>query len=142
MKSFRFGNPHTDSWKLSLDDISVEEDVIALGGELRVGFFRAETPMCIAPSVIAQFAAQVRELDRTLTGSATLESRNSQSAVQFTLVVDGLGHLCVTGTYEINGNTLKFSFGSDQTQLAPLARWLESAVTEYESHTGGYSHGQ
>jgi len=28
MKTVIFGNPHTDSWKLSLDDISVEEEVI------------------------------------------------------------------------------------------------------------------
>jgi hypothetical protein len=132
MKSVLFGNPHTDWWKLSLDDISVREQVIALNGELSAGFFCARTPMCIEPSTLARFAAEVRELDRTLTGSATLQSSNQQSAVRLALAVDHVGHVHVTGRYEINGNFLDFSFSSDQTQLAPLVTWLDVVLRAYE----------
>jgi hypothetical protein len=132
MKSVLFGNPHTDWWKLSLDDVSVREQVIALDGELSAGFFRAATPMCVAPSILARFAADVRELDKTLTGSATLESSNQQSAVRLVLAVDHIGHVHVTGRYEINGNALDFTFRSDQTQLAPLVSWLEHVVRAYD----------
>jgi hypothetical protein len=134
MKSVLFGNPSTDCWKLSLDDVSAREQIVALKGELRAGFFQASTPLCIPPAVLSRFAADVRQLDETLNGSATLEHRSRASAVRFTLTVDHVGHVHVTGRYEINGNTLDFAFRSDQTQLAPLARWLESVVTQYETN--------
>jgi hypothetical protein len=132
MKAIVFGNPHTDWWKLSLEDISTREQVVALNGELHVGFFVAATPMCVAPTVLSRFASDVRELDRTLAGSATLESSSQQSTVSLRLAVDHLGHVHATGRYEINGNGLAFTFGSDQTRLAPLAAWLEGLVQAYE----------
>jgi hypothetical protein len=52
--------------------------------------------------------------------------------VCLTLEVDHLGHVHATGRYEINGNALAFRFASDQTQLAPLAAWLEALVQAYE----------
>jgi hypothetical protein len=88
--------------------------------------------MCVAPSVLSRFASDLRELDRTLAGSATLESSNQQSTVCLKLAVDHLGHVHATGRYEINGNALAFRFASDQTQLAPLAAWLEGLVQAYE----------
>ena len=133
MKSVIFGN--RDWWKLSLDDVSVPEQVVALGGELSAGFIRAVTPMRVNPSALARFAAEVREVDRTLTGLATLESMNQQSALRLQLAVDHVGHVDVTGRYEINGNSLDFGFRSDQTQLAPLASWLEDVVRAYERKT-------
>ncbi len=132
MKAIVFGNPHTDWWKLSLRGISPKEQVLALDGELHAGFFVAATPMCVAPAALSRFASEIRELDRTLAGFATLESSNQQSTVSFTLGVDHLGHVNATGRYEINGNALTFTFGSDQTQLAPLAAWLEALVQAYE----------
>ena len=71
-------------------------------------------------------------VDRTLTGSVTLESRNRQSSVCFTLTVNHVGHIQGAGRYEINGNVLDFRFHTDQTQLAPLVRWLDSAISKYE----------
>ncbi len=135
MKSVLFGNPNADSWKLSVDDVSAREQVVALNGELRAGFFHVCTPMCIAPTTLSRFAADLRELDRTLEGSATLDSRSRQSAVRLTLTVDHLGHIQAAGRYEINGNALDFSFLTDQTQVAPLVAWLDSAVREYEKAT-------
>jgi hypothetical protein len=132
MKSVLFGNPNADSWKLSLDDVSVKEQVIALKGELRTGFFHAVTPMCIPPAVLSRFAADLRELDRTLTGSVTLESKSRQSTVRLTLTVDHVGHIQAAGRYEINGNSLDFSFRTDQTQLGPLVEWLGAVIHEYE----------
>ena len=132
MKSVIFGNPNADSWRLALDDLSVKKLVIALKGELRAGFFHAVTPMCIAPAILSRFAADLRELDRTLSGSATLESKNRQSAVRLTLTVNHLGHIQAAGRYEINGNVLDFSFRTDQTQLGPLIQWLDAVIREYE----------
>ena len=135
MKSVLVGNANADSWRLALDDVSAGEQIVALKGELRAGFFHAVTPMCIAPAVLSRFAADLRELDKTLKGSATLDSSNQQSAVRFTLAVDHAGHIKAAGRYEINGNVLDFSFRTDQTQLAPLVRWLDSVLAEYEKTT-------
>src|ERR1043165_8985938 len=122
MKSLLFGNPNTDWWKLSLDDISVGERVIALTGELSVGFFCASTPMCIAPDILSRFAAEVQELDRTLKGIATLESGNVPSTIRLKIAVNHVGHLQISGRYEINDNGLDFAFRSDQTQLTSLGQ--------------------
>ena len=55
MDSVIFGNPNTDWWKLSFDDVSRREQIIAVDGELQVGFFTASTLMCIPPAVLEQF---------------------------------------------------------------------------------------
>jgi hypothetical protein len=135
MKSILFGNSNADWWKLLLVGVSAEEQIVAINGELQAGFFRASTPMCVAPAALARFAAEIRQLDQTLTGAATLENQNNQSAVKITLTANHVGHIILAGRYEINDNVLHFSFQSDQTQLAPLARWLESAVTKYERNS-------
>jgi len=132
MKSVLFGNPHVDYWKLTLDDVSVREQVIALKGELHAGFFYAATPMCVAPAVLARFADELREVDKTLTGSATLDSKSKQSTVRFTVSVNDVGHVQIVGRYEINGCGLDFTFKTDQTQLGPLVRWLDSLIREYD----------
>src|SRR6266852_4853523 len=117
MNSVLFGNPNTDSWELSLDDVSVRENVIALAGELRTGFFTATTAMCIPPSILLRFASEVRELDRTLAGEANLENRNVQSEIRWKLTALPLGHIESKGRFTINGNCLDFRFKTDQTQL-------------------------
>jgi hypothetical protein len=131
MKSLLFGNPNTDWWKLSLDDISVVEQVIALTGELSVGFFCASTPMCIPRDVLSRFAAEVHELDRTLKGIATLENGNVPSTIRLKIAVNHVGHLHVSGRYEINDNGLDFQFRSDQTQLTSLGQWLGYVLEAY-----------
>ncbi len=136
MKSFVFGNPNASCWKLGVDDISVREQLIAFKGELHCEFIRASTPMCISPAVLSRFAMEVEDLDKTLTGSATLENRNQQSTVLLKIGVNHIGHLTVTGRYEINSNAVDFAFRSDQTQLAPFAKWLRSVVAEYQNKAG------
>src|SRR5262245_36425921 len=131
MKSLLFGNPNTDWWKLSLDDISVEEQALALTGELSVGFFQASTPMCISPDILSHFTTQVHELDRTLKGTVDLESSNIQSAIRLKITVNHVGHLQISGRYEINGNGLDFNFRSDQTQLTALGQWLDNVLIAY-----------
>ncbi|HEV2329695.1 MAG TPA: hypothetical protein VGY56_13015 [Verrucomicrobiae bacterium] len=133
MKSVLFGYPNADSWRLALDDVSARERGIALKGELRVGFFQALTPMCIPPATLSRFAADLRELDSTLAGSATLEGRSKQSAVRLTLTVNHIGHIHAAGRYEINGNVLDFNFRADQTQLGPLVQWLDSIIRRCEN---------
>jgi hypothetical protein len=71
-KSLLFGNANTGCWKLSVDDICVEEQVIAVTGVLCVEFFSTSTPMCISPEVLSRFAKEVHEIDRTLNGRGGL----------------------------------------------------------------------
>jgi hypothetical protein len=133
MKNVVFGNPHTDWWKLSRDAVSHSEEIVAINGELHAGFFSAMTPMCISPTILQTFASELESLDRTLSGSATLESANCQSEVSWVLSVLPLGHIESTGRYTINGNSLAFSFRTDQTQLAPLLRWVRELLTAYNN---------
>lgn len=137
MKAGIIGYPNASSWKLLLDEISTKKQLISLKGELRVDFFHAVTPMCIAPDTLAQFAADLRKLDESLSGSATLESKNRQSTVKFTLAVNHVGHIHAQGRFEINGNSLDFGFDTDQTQLAPFVKWLDAVVLEYKKHCSG-----
>jgi hypothetical protein len=133
MKTVLFGNIYTDYWKLSLDDISVKEDVIALNGELNVGFFRAMTPMCISSGILERFAADLQRLNEKLEGSAVLESKNISSEVCLTLTCNHVGHIKASGSYSIKGNTLNFSFQTDQTQLAPLLRMVNSSLSKFRN---------
>ena len=135
MKSLLFGDLNTDWWKLSVDDLSVEEQVIALKGELSVGFFCASTPLCFSPETLSAFATEVHELDRTLKGTATLDSNNVQSAIRLKIAINHVGHLYISGRYEINGNGLDFNFRSDQTQLTSSARWLDYVLSAYRKKT-------
>ena len=132
MKSVVFGSPETDSWKLTRQATCRREKVVEISGQLQVGFFSAVTPACIPPASLRAFAAELESVDRTLTGSATLESSNQQSQLSWTLKALPLGHIESTGRYAINGDQLLFSFRTDQTQLAPLLKWLRSAVAAYE----------
>ncbi|MDB6114339.1 MAG: hypothetical protein JWQ62_1284 [Lacunisphaera sp.] len=132
MKTVLFGNPQTDSWTLSFDGVSAREDLVAIQGELETGFFVADTPMCVAPQVLEKFAAELRELDRTLRGTAQLESKNQQSEILWRLTANHLGHIISSGRYAINRNALEFQFVTDQTQLAPLLKWVEGLLERYE----------
>ncbi len=132
MKRVLFGNPHTDWWELSLDGISRREQVIALTGELHVGFFSALTPMSLPPSVLQAFASQLELLDKTLSGRAVLQNSNDQSEVHWVLEALPHGHVESSGHYHINRNNLAFSFRTDQTQLTPLLRWIRGLLASYD----------
>jgi hypothetical protein len=135
MDSVIFGNPNTDWWKLSFDDVSRREQIIAVDGELQVGFFTASTLMCIPPAVLEQFASVVELLYNTLTGSATLRNANRQSEVSWTLTANALGHIRCGGFYSINRNTLNFSFLTDQTELPGLLAWLRRSLATYNARS-------
>jgi len=131
MKSNLFGNPQTEWWKLKLVDVHPREQVVELTGELHAGFFSAVTPMCLPPTALESFASELRTVDRTLHGSATLRNSNEQSDVIWNLTDLPRGHIESSGRYAINGNGLDFRFRSDQTQLGPLARWIETLLGKY-----------
>jgi hypothetical protein len=133
MKTVVFGNPNTDWWKLTRDGVSRREQIVAITGELRAGFFSAVTPMCIPPTTLQTFAAELESLDKTLSGSATLQNANQQSEVSWVWSALPLGHIESSGRYTINGNNLTFSFRTDQTQLAPLLRWVRGLLTTYDN---------
>lgn len=132
MTNVQFGNTNLDHWKLSLRGIHPREQVVELTGELRVGLFSATTAMCIAPHVLESFAVELRSLDETLAGTATLRSSNQQSEISCTLVALPRGHIKCTGTYAVYGNRLDFCFQTDQTQLGPLRRWIQKVIRKYE----------
>jgi hypothetical protein len=131
MTSVTFGNANLDHWKLSLRGIHPREQVLELTGELRSGFFSATTPMCIAPTVLETFGSELRSLNETLLGNASLQSSNQQSEISCTLVGVGRGHIECVGTFTCNGNRLDFRFRTDQTQLGPLRRWIQKVLTKY-----------
>jgi len=131
-RSILFGNPNADRWKLKCEGASHRECIVEISGELDAGFFHVLTPMCIDPINLQAFATELESLDRTLSGYATLQSANNQSKISWTLKVLSLGHIESSGCYAINGNELTFSFRTDQTQLAPLLRWVHAALAIYE----------
>lgn len=133
MKSVVIGNPHSDWWKLSRDGVSRKEEIIAIRGELHAGFFSAVTPMCIPPATLQTFASELESLDRSLSGRATLQNANCQTEVSWVLSALPLGHIESSGCYTINGNSLTFSFRTDQTQLAPLLRWVKELLVAYDN---------
>ena len=91
MKHLLFGSPNASYWKLSVEGASRREQVVVISGELRAEFFIAQTPMCIDPSKLEEFATGLEVLDSTLQGSARLESANDQSEIDWVLTVLPLG---------------------------------------------------
>jgi hypothetical protein len=131
VKRLLFGNPHTSHWMLVVERASKREQIVEISGELHAGFFIAQTPMCINPTRLQEFAAQLEQLDTILQGSASLTSANDQSEIDWTLTVLPLGHIDSTGRFKINENELRFKFRTDQTQLGPLREWVKSALFVY-----------
>jgi hypothetical protein len=133
MKRILFGNPDTSYWKLAIDGASRRERIVVVDGELHAGFFVAATPMCIEPDALQRFAAAIAILDETLNGEAHLSSANEQSKVEWNLKALPLGHIESSGRFQINGNELRFTFHTDQTQLKPLRGWISSALFVFEN---------
>jgi hypothetical protein len=131
VKRLLFGNPNSSYWALSIDGASRREQIVVISGELHAEFFVAQTPLCISPVRLEEFAAELENLDRTLQGSARLQSVNIQSEIEWLLTATALGHIESTGRFKINGNELLFSFRTDQTQLKPLREWVKSALFAY-----------
>ena len=131
--SVLLGNPNAvECWRLWVDGVSQEESAIVVQGELQAGFFTASTPFCIDPAELSAFAVELSKLNETLTGEARLHASNAQSQVSAVFGVNELGHVQCKGVYAINGNRLEFTIGTDQTQLAPLLVWVQSALHYFE----------
>jgi len=130
MHSVLFGNPNTDSWRLSLIDAAPDEG-IEFDGELRTGFFIALTPLSIPSSAIEAFVNELDSLYKSLSGKAALVVSNETSKVSWSLVADVGGHIESSGSYSINGNSLSFRFDTDQTQLSGLLQLMRDALAIY-----------
>jgi hypothetical protein len=96
------------------------------------GAFHGEFPGDLDVWAFSRFADQVRELHKTLKGTAVFSTYEGQ--LELALVGDGLGHISVNGEamdFAGTGNKLVFRLGIDQTQLPALLKDLESIVAEY-----------
>jgi hypothetical protein len=131
MKSVVFGNPSVGCWRLSFDGASRSEQVICVKGQLETSFFCAMTPICLRPEELQSFASELEALNSTLAGVATLRADGS-STLNWTLRALPHGHIESAGQFSINRNTLDFTFQTDQTQLAPLLKWVRSLLNKYE----------
>lgn len=99
---------------------------------VRAGAFHGEFPADLDVWAFSRFAGQVRELHKTLKGTAVFSTYEQQ--LELVLVGDGLGHISVNAEamdYAGTGNKLIFCLGIDQTHLPALLKDLESIVTEY-----------
>ncbi len=99
---------------------------------VRAGAFQGEFPRDLDVWAFSRFADQVRELHRTLKGTAVFSTYERQ--LELVLLGDGLGHVSVNaeamdcaGT----GNKLVFCLSIDQTHLPALLKYLELIVAEY-----------
>lgn len=88
---------------------------------MRSGGFRLETEFFFEEFSLHQFVAGLTEMDKTLTGKATLKPMWENDFVEFAM--DKLGHVTITGEFTEYGSLeqkLSFGFETDQTCLAPL----------------------
>lgn len=139
MNRVLFGSESLDHLAFELDDMSVEEDVICVDGELETGFFAAHLPMFIAPEDLSAFLAGIKELDEKLCGSAALHASGPGNEIELSFEVLPLGHVRCSGKASINKNSLSFSFQTDQTQLGPLYKWFKAVMDRFRALRQGES---
>lgn len=88
---------------------------------MRSGGFQLETAFYFEEWSLRQFINSLTDMDRTLTGRATLKPMWETDYVE--LAMTSLGHVGVTGEFiharEFD-QRIKFGFETDQTCLAPL----------------------
>jgi hypothetical protein len=133
MKQLLFGNPHTDSLEFSLDAISAEEACITAEAQLKASWFSALLPLVIRPKHLEEFLSQLADLDRTLKGVAVLKSTGQNGPIEIFMESLPRGHINCRIEADLDGNSLKCHFRSDQTQLRPLHTWWEKVLAKYRS---------
>lgn len=80
---------------------------------------------------LARFASDIKQLHRSLSGSARLQTPFERDFVE--LSVDSLGHVLVKGHFELSGpvsQRLDFEFTCDQTFLPSLIVSLDAVLAE------------
>jgi hypothetical protein len=80
--------------------------------------FAASFPFSFEPFSLEQFVTELRDLDRTLNGAATLKPMWEASFIR--LAGNGRGAIAVSGDLLWNDQQLRFEFMTDQTCLRPL----------------------
>jgi len=99
---------------------------------IRAGGFSGQYPCNLDCGAFSRFAKELRELARTLKGSATFSSYEEQ--FELSLVGDGLGHVAAKGEamdFAGTGNLLRFHLEMDQTELQPLIRDLDAITARH-----------
>ena len=89
--------------------------------------------LVLDPDHCRLFVKEVDQVYETLSGSARLHSEGHSNVVDLVLKAMPLGHVQCQGKAEINGNSLVFSFNTDQTQLAVLSKWIKGIVMRFEN---------
>ncbi|MFD2701952.1 hypothetical protein ACFSVM_15920 [Paenibacillus shunpengii] len=115
-----------DSQLLCLEHLYTVDDYLTLSIRVKSGGFSGESNFCISKERINLIIEKLREMQRNLLGSITLDDYDSDANIIFK--VSGLGHLVITG--QIGGShaehMLKFKFVSDQTIINGLIDILNS----------------
>jgi hypothetical protein len=104
-----------------------EADAFGCEVEVRSGGFSARVPFWPERFTLERFLAELRAMDRTLTGEAQLQPLWETEYVR--LQLDRAGGVWVSG--EVSGgagNHLQFGFSTNQTVLAPLIRDLQRVL--------------
>jgi hypothetical protein len=99
---------------------------------VQAGGFHGEFSSDLDSWAFARFVQEVRDLHRTLKGTATFTTYEKQ--LELALVGDGLGHVEVKAEamdYAGTGNKLVFRLHIDQTELPTLMRDLDAIVAAY-----------
>jgi len=99
---------------------------------VKAGVFSGQYTCDLDGGAFSRFASELRELHRTLKGTAEFSSYEEQ--IELSLVGDGLGHVAVKGeAMDIagTGNMLRFHLEIDQTELQPLLRDLEAIAARH-----------
>ena len=137
MRQLLFGNAHTDFLQFRVEGVSALEASVAASADLQAGWFRAALPLLVTPEHLADFVEQLSALDRTLKGTALLRSTGLNGAIL--ILLEGLprGHIRCAIEAELDGNSLKCQFRTDQTQLGPLRSWWKAVLDDYKLALGG-----
>jgi hypothetical protein len=85
--------------------------------------FAASLPFSFEPHPLEVFLRELRRLNKTLHGSATLKPMWEPDFVRFE--GNGRGHIIVAGELGYSEQHLRFGFETDQTCLTPLIRDVE-----------------
>ena len=134
MKKHIFGNPHDSFIEFSFDDLSVEEQIIVVVANTNVSWYKAHLPIRIQTQRLVTFLRELASLYETLKGNATFQGDAVPTqAVILELHPTHTGHIICDIKAEMDGNLLKCTFKTDQTQLPGLHEWFKNILKKYDS---------
>jgi hypothetical protein len=136
---FSFG--HTEHERVEVDVLRYERSPIGevyddnwltVKIHIRAGGFSGRVGAAILTAELVGFAAQLRPLFDTLSGSAEFSTMEGQ--LNLRLVGDGKGHIELRGEVADQpgvGNRLQFTLQFDQTQLGNSIREIEGVISQF-----------